>query len=112
MKKRIVFYLLSIILMVAIMSGCHKRLRVVNTPPVPQPSGYDKFAHIIIDVCDPECSEILKPENGLSKDALFFCSVGMQELRKHFDAIQDDKLKKLIMKYKKDRVDKTDREVK
>lgn len=102
MKKRVIFYFLSIIFMVAL-SGCQKKLRVVNSPPMPQPSGYDKTAHIIVDLCDPEQSELLKSKSELSNHAFVLCSAGMRKMEKDLHKIRSEQLKKLIMKYKESR---------
>lgn len=99
MRNRILLYFLSIIFMAALI-GCQKRLRVANPSMVKHGQGdYDKFAHIIVDVCDPEQVAKTRSESNFGKHTEFLCSVGMKKMEKDLEKIRDDRLKKLIKKY-------------
>lgn len=81
--------------------GCQKRLRISNSLPAQPRSDYDRFAHIIIDVCDPE-RQALWVEKGSESErhARLFCAVGMEKMAKDFEKIQNEKLKNLIRQYR------------
>lgn len=104
MKRRAILYFLMIIFLVAGLAGCQKRFQVANPSLVPQSQiDYDRHAHVIIDVCDPERQALRAKKKFGSEDfekhVQFFCSAGMKKMEKDFDKIQNDKLKKLIKRY-------------
>ena len=100
-KRRILFYVILTILPAVILMSCQKRIRVANSSLVPQPrSDYDRFAHVIVDVCHPDNhSKWLKSGSESERFARLFCTVGMEKLAANAGAIRDEKLKKLINKY-------------
>lgn len=90
-KNRLILYFLSLIFLVVGSLGCQKRVKIANP--------YDRFAHIIVDVCDPGQVAKTRPESDFDKHTEFLCSVGIKRMEKDLEKIRDDRLKKLIKKY-------------
>ncbi len=81
--------------------GCQKRFRVVQ--PSAYAGGYDKYAHVIIDICDPAVHEKrFSEESDFRKEIRYYCAAGMRSLEIPLNSgkIQDEKLKNLILRYK------------
>ncbi|MEK7201006.1 MAG: hypothetical protein AAB672_02660 [Patescibacteria group bacterium] len=96
--RRWLLRFLVLIFLVALL-GCQKRFRIV--PPSAQENGINKYAHIIIDVCDPtKHSGWLEPKSESERQVRFFCAVGMKKMEEKLEKIQNEKLKKLILNYK------------
>lgn len=99
MRRWLLRFLILIFLVAPL--GCQKKLRVSNSFPVAPRSDYDRFAHIIIDVCDPERqSRWIEPQSESGRQARLFCAVGMEKMAKNFEKIQNEKLKNLIKHYR------------
>lgn len=106
MPNRVLLYFLSIILMVAGSIGCQKRMRVINPSLVPYPqSDHNKFAHVVVDVCDLEKQAIRakQPGGDFQDHLLFFCSEWAKVVEKDLEKIKSKKLKELVKKYNSSR---------
>lgn len=99
MRRVLLWFLVLIFLATSL--GCQKRLRISNSLPAQPRSDYDRFAHIIIDVCDPE-RQALWVEKGSESErhARLFCAVGMEKMAEKIEKIQNEKLKNLIRQYR------------
>ena len=98
MRRWFLRFLILIFLVAGL--GCQKRLRISNSLPAQPRSDYDRFAHIIIDVCDPtKHSGWLEPKSESERQVRFFCAVGMKKMEEKLEKIQNEKLKNLIRHY-------------
>lgn len=99
--RRVLLYLLSLIFLAG--SGCYqKRFGVVKTPLVPK-SHYDRFAPVIIDVCDPAIqARRFAKEVSYQKKIRSYCAAGMKSLEEPLSSgeIQNKKLRGLIEQYR------------
>jgi hypothetical protein len=100
MRRTLLYVLLLVFL--ASLCGCQKKMRFAKIPSMPvaqTQSTYDRFAPIIIDLCDPVRQARWIKKGNEPKEMFSLCALCIQNMAQNFEKIKSEELRKFITEY-------------
>jgi hypothetical protein len=101
--QRTILHVLILVFLASLL-GCQKKMKVAKTPPVPtaqtwSQSDVNKIAPVIIDICDPTRRRLRRQVNE-PDEMLFICAVYLDFLAQKNEKLLNEELARLVAKYK------------
>lgn len=102
--RRTFLYILILVFLASLL-GCQKKIKTAKAPPVPTThtgwtqSDTNRVAPVIVDICDPTRRRLRWKANE-PDEMLFICAVYLDFFAKETGKFHDEELARLIEKFK------------